>query len=114
MKEQVQDFLSGAPFYGEGTFAQVLFWIAEDYRATEFPHETLAEAHLYQYSQVPELCALWSPFGGASVQDIFYRAEWEDCVVYVGPVVERNGIPKCLPKQPEIRALFEYLLTLGI
>jgi len=68
-----------------------------------------------QEQQWLDLVKLWFECGTTkSLQEIFDRAEWEDCVVYVGPVVERNGIPKCLPKQPEIRALFEYLLTLGI
>ena len=122
MKNKIEMFMSRAPFYGEPlTLQQVLFWVAENYRASEFPKETLAEAHLYRYSEVPELCALWSPFGCKNLQQILSECEWEEIELDGSCTFPcpRNHTHKTFteygyPKSPTHKNLFEFLLTLSL
>ena len=60
---------------------------------------------------------LWRACGFTqSLQEIFDRAEWEEQEVLraIYGFGHEEVFTEPVPKQPEIRALFEYLLTLGI
>lgn len=78
---------------------------------------------IFSLQEVSRLINLWKHSGPLtnsmpltwSVQEILYRATWEEVECHINnELCSAHRFHVLVPKQPEIRALFELLLTLGI